>query len=297
MVNNKTLCLLGYASSIAGAKPGSIDGPSTLQRSPYLKTLIEEGVPFKWTAMIKTPEKTGENKISVIRQQCADLAEAIVPLVQQKQMFAVIGGDHTSAIGTWSGVSSAIQKGGSFGLLWVDAHMDSHTPESSISGNLHGMPLAVLLGEGENSLTKLMGESPKLKPEHVCLIGVRNYEQTEFERLKRLNVRLFFMDEINQRGLTAVFTEAIQIVSRNTIGYGISIDIDSIDPIDAPGTGVAEPGGIQANDLCKALTLLADDPRLIGAEIAEFDPHLDCNQLTEKLITRLILAITVGKYT
>jgi arginase len=295
MPNNKLLCLLGYASGIAGAEPGSADGPVTIQESPYLNELTRQGIQLKWSAMIKTPRVKETSTLALVRQQCSELAEAVAPLVQQKQMFTVIGGDHTSAIGTWSGVFQAIHKKGSFGLLWIDAHMDSHTPESSQSGNLHGMPLACLLGEGESSLVTLMGESPKLNPENVCLIGIRSFEQGEMERLKRLNVRVFYMDEVKQRGLSAVFAEAIEIVSKNTVGYGVSIDVDSIDPIDAPGTGVSEPGGIPAADLCAALTTLAQDPRLIGIEIAEFDPHFDREQRTEKLIVRFIIALTLGK--
>ncbi len=294
MPNNKLLCLLGYASGIAGAEPGSADGPLTLQQSPYLNELTRQGVQLQWSAMIKTPEIEA-SKLALVRQQCSELAQAIVPLVEQKQLFTVIGGDHTSAIGTWSGVFHVLHEKGLFGLLWIDAHMDSHTPETSETGNLHGMPLACLLGEGESSLINLMGEAPKLNPGNVCLIGIRSFEQREVERLERLNVRVFYMDEVRQRGLSAVFAEAIEIVSKNTIGYGVSIDIDSIDPVDAPGTGVSEAGGIQADDLCQALTTIAEDPRLIGVEIAEFDPHFDREQVTEKLIMRLLVALILGK--
>jgi arginase len=294
MLNKKSLCLLGYASGIGGAEPGSADGPLAMQHSPHLLKLAEQGIALQWLNMIETPQQSDASKLSLVKQQCMQLAQAVAPLVEQKQLFTVIGGDHTSAIGTWSGVFDALHKQGPFGLIWIDAHMDSHTPETTQSGNLHGMPLACLLGHGENSLVNLAGGSPKLKPEHLCLIGIRSFEQGEVNLLNQLNVRIFYMDEVKQRGMMAVLAEAIQHVSRDTVGYGISIDIDSMDPEDAPGTGVAEPNGIAATELCQALTQVADDPRLIGTEIVEFDPHRDHDQLTEKLIARLLQAIRLG---
>jgi arginase len=291
MRETKSLYLLGYASGIAGAKRGSAEGPLVMQQSPYLMTLAEQGITFDWPAMIKTPHDTEATKLSLVRQQCFQLAQAITPLVEQKKFFIVLGGDHTSAIGTWSGVSAVTHKEGPLGLIWIDAHMDSHTPETTSSGNLHGMPLACLLGHGDSSLVNLMEHSPKIKPEHICLIGVRSYEAAEAKLLNQLKVRIFYIDEVKQRGLPAVMAEAVSYVSQNTIGYGLSIDIDSIDPIDAPGTGVAEPNGIRANELYDALNIVANDPRLLGAEIVEFDPNNDTDHLTEKLIVRLISII------
>lgn len=293
MPNHRSLSLVGYASGIGGAEAGSVDAPSVMQQSPYLAALAGQGLQLEWSTIVNTPTEKNASKLSLVTQQCTQLAQAVASLVQQKKFFTVIGGDHTSAIGTWSGVSSVAPD---FGLIWVDAHMDSHTPETTQSGNLHGMPLASLLGQGENSLVKLMGHAPKIKPQNVCLIGIRSYEQGEVDLLNRLNVRVFYMDEVKQRGLSTVFAEAIQIVTKNTANYGITIDIDSMDPNDAPGTGVAEPGGIAANDLYQALTTVAQDTRLLGAEIVEFDPHRDHNQLTEKLIARLIAAMMLGSH-
>jgi arginase len=290
MTREKSLFLLGYASGIAGAEAGSADGPLVMQKSPELKRLTEQGITIQWPAIVKTPSKQ-VSKLELVKQQCLELAQAVTPLVEKKQFFTVIGGDHTSAIGTWSGASAATRKQGALGLIWIDAHMDSHTPETTQSGNLHGMPLACLLGHGEHSLVNLLDHSPKLKPEHVCLIGIRSYEAAEANLLNQLNVRIFYMDEVQQRGLSVIMAEAIQYVTKNTVAYGVSIDIDSMDPKDAPGTGVAEPNGIRANDLYHALQLIAGDPRFIGAEVVEFDPHHDSLQQTEKLIIQLISAM------
>ena len=293
MTMNKTLFVLGYASDVAGGGPGSAKGPSVLQQSSYLAALHEQGLNLHWQSMI-TAHKPFKSSLTQVGELCNELARDVAQLVQKKQFFLVLGGDHTSAIGTWSGASVVKKNQGPLGLIWIDAHMDSHTPQTTLSGNMHGMPLACLLGHGENRLTHLAGNAPKLHPEYVCLIGVRSYEEHEAQLLNQLNVRVFYKDEIKQRGLVAVLRDAIQIVTNHTAGYGISIDIDSIDPKEAPGTGVTEPGGLSANELCHALTLFVDDARLIGVEIAEFDPSRDSAQMTEKLIAKIITAFTKG---
>ncbi len=135
----------------------------------------------------------------------------------------------------------------------------------------------------------------KFKPENICLIGIRSFEEGEATLLKQLNVRIIGMDEVHERGLADVMAEAIKIATTGTVGYGLSIDIDSIDPADAPGTDVAEANGLSGEELCQAAQIFAHDERLIGAEIAEFDPGRDQDQKTEKLIARLVNAITIGK--
>lgn len=294
MKNGKTLQLFAYASGIAAAQEGSAKGPLLLQQSDYFSRLKQDGVNYQWQATIQTQKKTATSKREVVADVCTQLAEKIAPTVQQKLPFAVFGGDHTCAIGTWSGVAFARRNQGPLGLIWIDAHMDSHTPQSSISGNIHGMPVASLLGYGDPSLTGILDNLPKIKPENLCLIGVRSFEDAEAELLKRLNVRVFFMSEVKQRGLDAVLQEAIEIVSQRTSGFGVSIDIDSIDPSDAPATGAVEPDGLRAKELCNALRMLANNPDLLGFEIVEFDPSHDIENKTEKLIPELVKAIILG---
>ncbi len=288
---HKNIYLLSYASGTGAADPGSSQGPLVLQQSPYLTDM---GGALHWQAVIK-PEINISSKFTAISHQCQRLAKEVVHLVQEKKFFTVLGGDHTCAIGTWSGAHHALKNQGPIGLIWIDAHMDSHTPETSLSGNIHGMPLACLLGYGKNELTQILDKDPKLQPEHVCLIGVRSFEEGEAELLKQLKVRIFYMDEVKQRGLDAVMKEAVKIVTQGTIGFGLSLDIDSIDPQDAPGTGAAEADGIRAKDLDRALKILIQQPKLIGIEIAEFDPHHDQNHRTEELIVNLIKNITFGR--
>src|SRR3990167_9061932 len=239
MLDRKSVYLIGYASGIAGAHTESGEGPLILQHSPYLSQLAFQP---QWYAVIR-PESQVLSKLQLVIHQTQKLAKLTAELVKNKKFFITLGGDHTCAIGTWSGVESVMSQQGPLGLIWIDAHMDSHTPHTTHTGNFHGMPLACLLGFGDKQLTQLMNPVAKIKPEHLCLIGVRSYETEEAELLKRLNVRIFFMEEVKRRGITVVMQEALNIVTRNTAGFGLSLDIDSIDPNDAPGTGVPAPEG------------------------------------------------------
>ncbi len=279
--------LIGYASDVAAASGGSHAGPGILKDSPYLNDLK---VKLNWLAMLE-PDMSHASKSIIVHYLCKELAALTEKLVQEKKFFTVIGGDHTSAIGTWSGVSHAKRTEGPIGLIWIDAHLDSHTPATSETGNLHGMPLACLLGYGDSSLTQLYKEETYLKPQNICLIGARSYEAAELALLQKLNVRIFFMDEVKKRGIQQVMIEALHIVSAKTVGFGISLDIDSIDPKDAPGTAMRVLDGIPGNELITAFTLLANNQQCLGMEIVEFDPSQDKAQMTEKLIVNLMRAI------
>ncbi|HEX4044726.1 MAG TPA: arginase [Gammaproteobacteria bacterium] len=284
------LPLIGYASKLAGPDLHCDEGPVVLQQSPYLAQLVEQGIQPLWQMI--TPGLTQGRKDKMVREMCERLAAAVVKLAKQHQYFTVIGGDHACAIGTWSGMYDVYHTQGELGLIWVDAHMDSHTPETSESGRIHGMALAALLGFGYDTLTTVLHDAPKLKPENVCLVGVRSFEQGEAALLARLGVRIYFMEEVRQRGVSVVLREAVQGVSQHTIGYGISLDLDSLDPEDAPGVDVAEPAGLRAADLLVSLAELAQDPRLLATEIVEFDPSRDKSQQTEQLIVKLLTVLS-----
>ncbi len=261
----KKIHLLGYASGIGGRDPqGSAKGPLFLQDSSFMNELISQGVAIQWDKIITSNQRDKGKQYAVVQELCTALARQTEALSRQKELFVVIGGDHSCAIGTWSGVFAAKKNEGPIGLIWIDAHMDSHTPKTTPSGNIHGMPVACLLGYGDERLIAIADGQPKLQPEKICLIGIRSFEPEEAKLLEKLNVRVFYMDEERQRGLQTVMREAVQIASQGTTGYGVSMDIDSIDPADAPGTGAAEPNGIRAVDLYQALLPLAKDQRLIG---------------------------------
>lgn len=293
MHENQTIQLIGAASGIAASQPTCGDGPLVLEKSPYLAQLSQKGLQLYWANMIQ-PE-SAPSKLDTVTYFNQNLAKAVAHQVRQHHFFTVFGGDHSCAIGTWSGVASELKQLGDLGLIWIDAHLDSHTPETTQTGNIHGMPLATLLGRGHPHLTSIGYVGAKLKPEHVCVIGARSYEEEELSLMRELNVRVYFMPEVKERGLDSIMKEAISMVSKNTKAFGITIDIDSIDPVEAPGTGVSEPEGLSSTSLCHALRQLAGNKQLIGAEIVEFDPHLDSEQKTEKLIPTLLSAILLGQ--
>ncbi len=275
-MTQNNLYLLGYASGIAGAAPDVGRGPENINNVVFDEIFFPQ------------PETTNQRVDQIINHLDTQLAKKTAELTQQSQRFVVVGGDHTSAIGTWSGVQQALHQQGDIGLIWVDAHMDSHTPETTESGRIHGMPLAALMGYGYPTLIAILNDMPKLKPENICLIGVRSYESGEAALLKRLNVRVYFIEEVKQRGLKIIFDEAIKQVTKNTIGFGVSLDLDAIDPKEAPGVGVPTPDGLRAADVLMGMKVAAQQPTFMGAEIVEFDPSKDKEKMTEKLIVKLI---------
>jgi len=282
-MHNDKFHLLGYASGVAGKDSDAGDAPAVIQQA-----LQQQGYSYQWDKIIYPDSGV---LTDVISRSCSELAAAVSVLAKQQVSFSVIGGDHTCAIGTWSGVYDAMHEKGDIGLIWIDAHMDSHTPETSESKRVHGMPAACLLGYGYSSLTAILQQTPKIKPENLCFIGIRSFEKGEAELLARLNVRVYFMEEVKERGLMTVLKEAVKHVSSHTIAYGLSIDLDAIDPSEAPGVDVPEPDGIHAADLINGLSEIASDPKLIATEIVEFDPSRDKNHMTENLVVSLLESI------
>lgn len=286
---NNSLALIGYASGVAAGDPGCGDGPLILERSGLLDALIHDGIPSHWEAMLKPVQLA--TKVAIVAEICQRLAQQTQHLVMQQQKFAVMAGDHACAIGTWSGAAAAIPDKAPIGMIWIDAHMDSHTPDTTPSGNIHGMPLAALLGYGATELTQLMTANHKLQPEHVSLIGVRSYESGEAALVHDLGVRIYKMDEVQKRGINVVLQEAINRAKHGTAGFGLSLDLDGIDPIDAPGVGTPEPNGINGMAMCLALTQLRQDKHLLGVELVEFNPYHDRDQKTQTLIKDLLISI------
>lgn len=285
------LYLLGYASGMGGVDPKTAEGPLTIQQSSFIKTPED----YQWASIIHPRHSKEFSDVEIVSHSCMELANAVSDLTKKQKSFCVIGGDHTSAIGTFSGVYHAMQEKGDIGLIWIDAHMDSHTPETSISGRLHGMPLACLMGYGYPSLTGILEQAPKIKPENLCLIGVRSFENGESELLERLNVKVYFIEEVQERGAAIVLEEAIKKVSEKTVAYGISLDMDAIDPSESPGVDVPELNGIDGPELCKAIAKIIRDPKLIAMEIVEFDPSRDRLHKTERLLVSLLDIIRDGK--
>lgn len=279
--------LIGAAWGLGASQAGCESGPGSLQSIAMQRHLERHGVAPVWEAMIRTPPTQGDTLQTVIAL-CHQLADATEQSAASKRPFGVIGGDHSCAIGTWNGISRTLD--GPLGLLWIDAHMDAHTPASSRSGAVHGMPLACLLGYGDPALTTLGNRRPVLRPQDVSLIGIRSYEPEEMNLLNTLGVHIFPMSYVNARGLDAVMADALARVTANTANFGISIDLDAIDPADAPGVGTPEAGGIAGAELVAALARLSSDKTPLSLEIAELNPRNDPDQRTALLACELIAA-------
>lgn len=278
------LNIVAYAYGGAANNPDCARGPGVIQNSSILKS---RNLPVKWVDLLQTRStERGLQAQKTVAELNQKLASDTCLLVKEGQRFLTLGGDHSSAIGTWSGAAAALDQ--PLGLLWIDAHLDSHTPQTSHSQNIHGMPLAVLLGYGENELTQIQGKKPKISPENLVILGARNFEEGEHALLERLGVPIFYMPEIQRLGLDAVMKKATKIITEKTGAFGFSLDLDGLDPRDAPAVGYREPEGIRSAELFPHLQLLAQNPHFIGAEIAEFNPLRDEDQKTEQLIVDLI---------
>ncbi len=231
----------------------------------------------------------GTSETERIAHLCRRLAEAVGEALGAGEFPVVIGGDHSVAIGTWSGV--ARHAGTPLGLLWIDAHLDSHTPESTYSGAIHGMPLACLLGRGDKRLLNLGLQGQQVDAAHTVVFGARSYEPEEAEFLARLGVRVIGQEEIEQRGFPAALNDALAIVTAAPGGFGVTLDLDALDPSAAPGVGSPEPEGLGPADLLPALARLAAHPGLLAVEIAEYNPDRDLFGQTAWLLSRLVGAL------
>lgn len=287
----KPVSLFGAASGIGARDEGCRFGPEAVLGSGLVPWLTGNGVDARWCETL-TPADGAANTdpVAVIAGLSRKLSGAVAAAVEGKNWFTVFGGDHTTAIGTWSGVHNAIHRKGPLGLIWIDAHMDSHTPDTSPSGWLHGMPLACLLGFGPDALTGVAAAGPALRPANVALVGVRSHEPGEAELLSRLGVRVFFMDEVLARGIDGVMEDALAIAGDGTAGFGLSIDIDAVDPLDAPGVGTPVSGGLRATEAIAALSRVRKQPEFLGMEIVEFNPTRDPDGITAHLVRNLFAA-------
>lgn len=217
----------------------------------------------------------GRNNVPLLKDYFTDLAIAVKETLESEKFPFVIGGDHSCAIGTWSGVSGFLsQKNQTLGLIWIDAHMDAHTPQTSHSGNIHGMPLATLLGYGFDEFINIIDSNPKLKPENIILIGIRSYEEEEAALLNKLGVKVYYNYDVTKFGFPKVFNDVWQDLSTKVDKVGLSIDVDGFDPEFAPGVGTAVPDGVNFNQFMDAYTKI-DASKLLAVEITEANPILD----------------------
>jgi len=231
-------------------------------------------------------------EIAAATEELAAMTEAAL---EEGALPVILGGDHSIAIGSVAGLASFHRKRHEkVGIIWLDAHTDTNTPETTPSGNIHGMPLAALLGHGAKELTHIAGFAPKVLPENTVIIGARSIDPGERELLRTLNVRVFTMTEVDERGMAGVVKEAVDIASRNTAGIHVTMDMDFIDPFYAPGVGTPERGGATYRESHLAMEKIADSGRVLSVELTEVNPLYDTANQTAQLAVEMILS-ALGK--
>lgn len=280
------LRFIGVASALGAPAAGPEAGPERLRALGMAAAPQRAGREASWECTLEAP--AGE-RWPALGQLCQQLADRVEQAAGDG-LPVILGGDHSVAVGTWRGLGRSLAARGlpPPGLLWIDAHLDAHTPYTSRTGNPHGMPLAALLGVGAQELLAVPG--PLLDPHRVVVLGARSWEDDELRLLRALGVRVFCMDEIGRRGLGPVFAEALAVVGAQG-PFGVSLDLDALDPLEAPGVSTPVSGGIVAADLRQALTGLGRHPHLAALEIAEYHPGEDPGQRTGRLAIDLVEAL------
>lgn len=283
--------IIGAASGLGAQDHACEDGPVAFHRSQAWHELAHQPR-VDWGKTLFASDSAAASGIGQIAGLCRRLAAEVASALSADEFPLVIGGDHSIAIGTWSGVARGI--GEPPGLLWIDAHLDSHTPETSYSGAVHGMPLACLLGRGDKRLLNIGLNGPQISAAHTVVFGPRSYETEEVDFLRTMGVRVISGEDIDERGFSRCLAEAIGIVCDAPAGFGVTLDLDAIDPALAPGVGSPEPDGLWDGDVVSALRRLSQLPGLRAMEIVEYNPDRDWQGRTAQLMTDLIEGILPG---
>lgn len=289
---------LAYGASMAGVELG----PAALRVARLSRRIAQLGYQVRDLGDLHVEESQTApepgDKLKHLREisvACKDLAEKVEGVLNAGELPLVLGGDHSIAIGSISGFASYCrQRNEKPGLIWFDAHADMNTPETSPSGNIHGMPLAVLLGYGTPELTNIAGFAPKLDPALCVHVGARDIDRDERELVGKLGIRFMTMREIDERGMSACMDEAIQIALQASGGYAVTFDVDALDPGDAPGSGTLVRGGLTYREAHLAMEKIAEAGGMRSLEVVEINTALDINNKTAELGVELILS-ALGK--
>jgi arginase len=290
-----SISLLGVPLDLGAARRGVEMGPSAVRLAQLAQRLERLGHDVVDTGDVPVPTREtlrlgrGIDYLPTITAICRDVASRTASLVRAGRIPVVLGGDHSLAAGSAAGVATALaERGQRLGLIWLDAHADLNTPESTLSGNVHGMPVAHLLGHGDSAMAALASPAPAVRPEHVVIIGARDLDQAERTHARQFGVTVYTMRDIDERGLRTILAEAIAKVSHGTDGLHVSLDLDFVDPRDAPGVGTPVRGGVTYREAHLAMETLWDTGRLVGMDLVEVNPVLDRFNQTAELAVELM---------
>src|ERR1700758_4733681 len=297
-VSGKKIRVIGVPLDLGQSRRGVDMGPSAVRvagleaRLEALGFIVEDA----GNIAVALPEQKKEGHpnakyLKEITATCSKHAELVLKTLESGKVPVVLGGDHSVAAGTVAGVAEFYRRQNQkIGLIWIDAHSDMNTPETSPSGNVHGMPLAAIMGLGPAELGNIFNFSPKVHPENCVLVGIRDVDAIEKENIRKAGVEVFTMRDIDERGMRSVMEEALRMAGRGTAGYHVSLDMDWIDPEDAPGVGTPVWGGATYREAHLAMEIISDHGRMLSFEIVEVNPVIDEHNQTADLAVELALS-------
>lgn len=293
----RNVAMVSVSIDLGAGRRGVDMGPSALRIAGVTEAVEALGYVVK---EVGTVTAGGFETTDPGRETRARFLDEIVDVVQRagqlvtaglegKCLPLIVGGDHSLSIGTVAALARHHRAAGeTIGLIWVDAHADMNTPETTPSGNVHGMSLAVLLGRGHPRLTSLGGSEPSVRPENTSILGARELDEGERALIAELGVRVFTMSEIDERGIGACMHEALERAMAGTAGFHLSFDLDSLDPREAPGVGTPVQGGLTYREAHLVCEKAAGSRRMLGLEIVELNPVLDDRNHTARLAVGLV---------
>jgi arginase len=299
---DRKVCLLGVPMDLGGGRRGVDMGPSALRYAGLAEGVRELGIPYEDRGNVPVAQPEAQEPanprarfVEEISRCCADLRDRVHGVLDEGGFPLIVGGDHSIACGSIAAISSHHHaRGEKIGLIWFDAHGDFNTPETSPTGNVHGMPLASALGHGIDDLTRLGTRFPMVDPENTVVVGVRSLDQGERELLLEAGIKVYTVRHIDMYGMHRVMTEAIEIATNGTAGFHLSYDVDGIDPAHAPGVGTPVPGGATDRESLLVAEHAAESGKLLGLDLTEINPILDSRNKTAKFAREVALS-ALGK--
>lgn len=287
-----TVEIFGVPMDLGSGRRGVDMGPSAIRYAGLADAVREFGLQLvdRGNLPVPLPESEGSGEadrrfVETVARTCERLADEVAAAAARGALPLILGGDHSLSIGSIGGMARGVP----LGVLWLDAHGDFNTPATSPSGNVHGMPLASLLGLGDPRLRHAAGAAP-LRPEQVAIVGARALDEGERRLLREHGVAVYSMEAIDRRGVAAVVAEAIDRVGRGTERLHVSLDLDLLDPREAPGVGTPVPGGMTYREAHLAMELVAEDGRLVSMDVVEVNPIMDDRNVTARLACELVLS-------
>jgi len=295
----RDIAIIGVPVDLGAGRRGVDLGPGALRYAGIKERLAALGHSVRDLGNLAVPQAEefdppapGERLryLEALIQVNLDLAHQVEALIADGSFPLILGGDHSLAIGSISGLA----RGRKIGLIWMDAHGDFNTPETTPSGNIHGMSVAALTGRGHARLTALLEPGPVLRDANIAMVGIRDLDSDEREVLLTTGIQVFTMHDIDRRGLASVMEEALMRVSMGTAGFHVSLDMDALDPSEAPGVGTPVLGGISYREAHLAMEMVAQSGRLLGLDLVEVNPILDSHNVTAELAVAFALS-ALGK--